>query len=49
MKVAGADVWVRVPREDVRGVRAGVGGWVGKGNVGWRVVDGEDGGMGGGA
>lgn len=44
LRVDGADAWIRVPRVDGRAIKAGLGGWVGKGNVGWRVVDEEGGG-----
>ncbi|EUC33471.1 hypothetical protein COCCADRAFT_96051 [Bipolaris zeicola 26-R-13] len=35
LKTAGREVWIRVPRQDVRGVRAALGSWVGR-------VEGED-------
>ncbi|EMD59447.1 hypothetical protein COCSADRAFT_258776 [Bipolaris sorokiniana ND90Pr] len=35
LKTAGSEVWIRVPRQDVRGVRAALGSWVGR-------VEGED-------
>ncbi|EUC43191.1 hypothetical protein COCMIDRAFT_38863 [Bipolaris oryzae ATCC 44560] len=52
LKTAGREVWIRVPRQDVRGVKAALGSWVGRvegedvggeaGRVGvaWRVVGG---------
>lgn len=53
LNLSGADVWVRVPREDASAVVAAVGGWVGKEGEGWIVRDwgcwgpggGRDGGM----
>ncbi|EMD87354.1 hypothetical protein COCC4DRAFT_134175 [Bipolaris maydis ATCC 48331] len=41
LKTAGRDVWIRVPRQDVRGVRAALGSWIGR-------VEGEDVGVEGG-
>lgn len=52
LKTRGREAWVRVPREDVRAVRAGVSGWVGgwEGErVAWRVLGvGGETGLGGG-
>lgn len=49
MKIEGRDVWVRCQMGDERGLRAGVGEWVGAmggGKVGLRVIGGGDGGEG---
>lgn len=38
LKLEGSDVWIRVPSGDHSAVVAAVGGWVGRGGEGWRVV-----------
>ncbi|OQN98718.1 hypothetical protein B0A48_15384 [Cryoendolithus antarcticus] len=38
LKLEGQDVWVRIPADDRVGFVAAMGGWVGRGGEGWRVV-----------
>jgi ribonuclease P/MRP protein subunit POP8 len=38
LKLEGSEVWIRVPVEDRSAVVAAVGGWVGRGGEGWKVV-----------
>ena len=39
LKIEGQNIWIRVPREDASAVVAAVGGWIGKGGEGWRVIN----------
>ncbi|KAK6440912.1 hypothetical protein LTR95_002868 [Oleoguttula sp. CCFEE 5521] len=38
LELDGQDVWIRIPADDRVGFVAAMGGWVGRGGEGWRVV-----------